>query len=62
MADSNEKKFDDLDQQISTENRDHSGLQGLMRVISCLPCFLSYVPLPETPNLNQVNLEQIISF
>ena len=54
MANTDEKQFDDLDPQIST-SAESRGLQGLIRVISCLPCFPSYVPPPETPNLNQVN-------
>ena len=52
MAESHQ--FDDIGQSASADRRDQSGVQGLIRVISCLPCFPPYVPPPETPNLNQV--------
>lgn len=36
-------------------NEENDGLQTLIRIISCLPCFPKYTEKPETPNMDEVS-------
>lgn len=46
--------MDDLTEESNDKPKGRNNLQGLMRCITCLPCFPEYSPSPETPNFNQV--------
>ena len=57
MQSQKNNEFDDISKSNNNDNGVSSGrgLQALIRAISCLPCFPSSEPKPDTPNLNQVN-------
>ena len=40
----------------ASRSNQNDSLQGLIRVLSCLPCFPKYVEKPETPNINEVTV------
>lgn len=59
------KEFDDINMRRNGEqdeerpparsNSSGGGLQNALRVLSVLPCFPSYQPKPDTPNIEQVD-------
>jgi hypothetical protein len=56
----NQVEFDNINNPPSTttapaNSADNGGLQGLIKFLSCLPCFPAYVEKPETPNINEVS-------
>ncbi len=43
-----------VDNYENESNKQRNNQMSLTRVISCLPCFLSYFPEPETPNFDEL--------
>jgi hypothetical protein len=54
----NQVEFDNINNaptNTPANSADNGGLQGLIKFLSCLPCFPAYVEKPETPNINEVS-------
>lgn len=51
----NNKNNNNEDQQSGKKKDSQgNGLQGVIRVLSILPCFPKYEPKPDTPNIDKV--------
>ena len=60
MSEINELNDIKLETNNEAKPRQSNSFQGIIKCISCLPCFPSYVPPPDTPNLDEVKLNFVI--
>ncbi len=51
---SNQQEFSNIENESKKKNPNENGLQGIIRILSILPCLPKSEPMPDTPNIDNV--------